>query len=148
MGSSGDSGPATSALFNNIPALGKDINGNLLIVDSDNDVIRQVSPDGIVTTFVGNLGNNGAGSLNSPRAVVMDTSANLYISDSGNYVITKITFWSNTMSEAVGQLNQRWSTNHQSTGTSVLLYDPFALSFGPDGTLYFADNFAGNNTSV
>ena len=154
-GSSGDAGPASSATFNNIQALGKDIDGNLLIVDSDNDAIRKVSASGIVTTICGILGHTGSSGdnglaslakLNNPRGLVLDSSGNLYISDSNNYAIRKITSWSSWITTVVGQLHQRWSSSDPSTGdgTSVLLDKPFGLCVGSDGTLYFADNYAGN----
>ena len=157
-GSSGDQGPASSAKFNNIQALGKDIDGNVLIVDSNNNAVRKVSAAGIVTTIVGTLGSsnsqdgsgdNGPASLatlNNPRAVAMDTTGNLYISDDDNYAIRKVSIGTNIITTVVGQLNQQWSSNHPTTGAGIglLLSNPFALCFGPDGSLYFSDNYAGN----
>ena len=158
-GSSGDVGPASSAKFNYIQALGTDINGNLLIVDSYNNAIRQVSVDGIVRTIIGTLGSDsstlGSGdggpallaTLDTPRALAMDTTGNLYISDTFNYGIRKVDIGTTIISTVVGQLNTQWSSNDPTTGSgsSVLLLSPFALCFGPDGTLYFSDNYAGNH---
>lgn len=75
-----------------------DASGNLFVADSGNNVIRSVTPAGVVTTFVGAIGAPGytdgtgtAASFNLPNGVVEDASGNLYVTDSGNYLIRKVT---------------------------------------------------------
>ena|ERR1700676_551907 len=60
-GYSGDGGPATDAQLNAPSALAMDSGGNLYIADTNNNVIRQVTPDGVITTVAGNgsLGYSG-----------------------------------------------------------------------------------------
>jgi sugar lactone lactonase YvrE len=91
-GYSGDGGPATDAQLNAPSALAVDSAGNLYIADTNNNVIRQVTPDGVIATVAGNgsLGYSGDGgpatsaALNQPNAVAVDSSGALYISDLGN----------------------------------------------------------------
>ena len=50
----GDGGPATKALVNHPHAVAVDYAGNVYIADSDNFVVRKVTPDGIISTVAGN----------------------------------------------------------------------------------------------
>jgi uncharacterized protein (TIGR03437 family) len=98
-GYSGDGGPATSGLLNQPTAVAADALGNLFIADTQNHVIRKVSPTGIITTFAGNgesFGENGDGGpatsavLGFPTGVVLDAFGNLFIGDSGDSFIRKV----------------------------------------------------------
>jgi sugar lactone lactonase YvrE len=100
QGYSGDGGPATSARFQSLGGLAVDAAGNLYIADNFNNRIRMVSAiTGIVTTVAGNgaTGQSGDGGpaanaqLNNPLAVAADAAGNLYIADSYNYRIRKVT---------------------------------------------------------
>ena len=97
-GFSGDGGPAVNAQLNNPMGLAADSSGNLYIADYYNNRIRRVSATGIITTVVGTgaatySGDGGAASqasINNPRGVAFDTASNLYIADSGNFRIRKV----------------------------------------------------------
>ncbi|RAJ96008.1 putative secreted protein (Por secretion system target) [Larkinella arboricola] len=105
---SGDGGPATSASFRNPHDVKVDAQGNLFIVDQDNQRIRKVSPSGIISTIAGNgsagfSGDGGAATgaqLNNPIAVTMDAQGNLFIADYSNNRIRKVTGLSTTQSLA------------------------------------------------
>jgi len=97
---SGDGGPATSA-FLNFPyggAVAVDASGNLFIADYYNQRIRKVSASGIITTIAGNgfqgfFGDGGPATsavLNNPSGVAVDVSGNLFIADSGNGRIRRV----------------------------------------------------------
>ena len=70
---------------------------SLLVLDSINHVIRQVSNASPYTTItlIGTVGTSGsddtAGTFNLPRNAVMDTAGNLYVTDSGNDAVRMIT---------------------------------------------------------
>jgi trimeric autotransporter adhesin len=105
MGYSGDGGPATMASLNGglavNPMIGVTIDSanNLLIADTGNNIIRKVTPDGIINTIVGNGSPGFSGDwgiattaqLSYPATLVIDSAGNFYISDGLNYRIRKVT---------------------------------------------------------
>ena len=98
-GYSGDGGPATSAMVYNPQGVAVDAAGNLYICDVSNLRIRKVSTSGTITTVAGNgsggySGDGGAAtssSLSGPRGAAFDAAGNLFIADSGNNRIRKVT---------------------------------------------------------
>ena len=97
-GFSGDGGPAAQAMLNFPLGLALDAQGNLYIADQDNQRVRCVTPDGTISTVIGNgtprlRGDGGAAAdaeVNSPGAVAVDDAGNLYIADTNNQRIRKI----------------------------------------------------------
>jgi trimeric autotransporter adhesin len=96
-GFGGDNGPASSAQLYFPGGLAVDSAGNLYIADTNNNRIRKVS-NGVITTVAGNgtagfSGDNGpatSAQLRSPFGVAVDSAGNLYIADSGNSRIRKV----------------------------------------------------------
>ena len=104
-GYSGDGGPATSAQLNDPQGIALDTAGDLFIADTFNNAIREVTPDGMISTVVNVGGIAGAGTanpassgslpanthLNTPYAVAVDPVTNvLYIADTKNNAIAEV----------------------------------------------------------
>ena len=94
-GYSGDGGAATNAKLNAPYSVAVDSGGNLYIADSNNNVIRKVGTNGIITTVAGNSGGSFSGDggaatnaqIGSPCGVAVDVVGNIYIPDTYNNVI-------------------------------------------------------------
>lgn len=91
-------GAGTNALFGDPAAIAADTNGNFFVADSLNDAIREITTNGLVTTFAGQLGVFGTANatgtnaqFNSPSGLAFDAAGNLFVSDTGNNTIREIT---------------------------------------------------------
>ncbi len=91
-------GPAADAKFDDPQGIAVDGAGNVYIADTRSGVIRKLSTSGDVNTLAGSYrvfgsadGTAGAASFSSPTGVAVDTSGNVYVSDSGNFEVRKIT---------------------------------------------------------
>jgi sugar lactone lactonase YvrE len=97
-GYAGDGGPATLAQLSRPQGLAVDRAGNLYIADTQNNAIRKVLPNGVIVTIAGNgsWGFSGDGGpatsaqLATPSGVAVDSSGNLFISDSSNSRVRKV----------------------------------------------------------
>ena len=97
-GYSGDGGPATAATLNNPASLAVDANGDVFIADTNNNVIREVNPDGTIITVAGDgtpgYGGDGgaatAAALRYPTSVVVDTQGDLFIGDFNNGAVREV----------------------------------------------------------
>jgi uncharacterized protein (TIGR03437 family) len=98
-GFSGDGGPATQAQLYYPHGIAMDQQGNLYIADYTNQRIRKVSTNGIIETIAGQgkpglFGDGGPGTLallNYPTGVAVDSGGNVYIADTDNYIVRKLT---------------------------------------------------------
>ena len=101
-GSSGDNGPATSALLGNPVSFAYDAAGNLYILDKSKNAVRKVNAvtnvittvagvEGAANAFAGDGGSATSAKLNGPNQIAVDTAGNIYIADTGNNRVRKVT---------------------------------------------------------
>lgn len=136
-------GTGSAAQFGYMSGLTLAPNGNLYVADTSNEVIRQVTPAGVVTTVVGTHGAIGSADGTGPAArfwnpagIVADSAGNLYVTDSDNLTVRKITpaFVVTTIAGAVGV-----SGSADGTGAAAQFAFPFGITVDGSGNLYVAD---------
>ena len=143
-GYSGDGGSAVKAQLNQPAGLALDSAGALYIADSSNHRIRKVTASGIISTVAGNgvccaLGDNGpavSAWLYYPQGVAVDAAGNVWIADSANNRVRKIT--GGTITTMAGSGGSGSSGDGAAASGAQLNY-PAALAFDTSGTLYIAD---------
>jgi sugar lactone lactonase YvrE len=149
VGYMGDGGAATSAELNNPTGVTLDIAGNIYIADKANNCVRKVTAaTGIITTVAGNgsaayAGDGGlatSAELNSPTGVALDSTGNLYIADSNNNRVRKVTAATGNITSVAGNGMGDY-TGDGGAATSAGLSLPIGVALDSTGNLYIADTF-------
>jgi uncharacterized protein (TIGR03437 family) len=143
IGFSGDNGPATDAQLSHAEGLAVDAAGNLYIADLGNNRIRMVS-NGVITTVAGNgtLGFSGdhgvatGAQLNFPLGVAVESDGNVYIADTYNNRIRRVSGGVITTVAGNG-LAGSGGENGPATGAQLNL--PQGVAVDVDGNVYIAD---------
>ncbi len=153
-GYSGDGGQATAASVYRPHGVDLDSAGNIYAGDYiAYNVVRKITVStGIISTVAGTGsltgGYNGdniqatAATLNGPICMTIDSSGNLYISDSGNYRIRKVDVSTGLITTVVGT-GTASSTGDGAAATAAAIIFPTYSRFDSAGNFYFAD-FGGN----
>lgn len=123
--------------------------GDAYVCDTANNVIRKITMAGVVTTFAGTAGVSGsadgfgaAAEFNSPLGIVADHSGNLYVTDSGNGTIRKITS-TGSVTTFAGTAGVTGSSD--ASGTLAKFSGPSGIAIDKNGNLYVADT---NNDTI
>ncbi len=141
---SGDGGPANSAELNTPQSVAVDSSGNYYIADTANNVVRKVTSSGTITTLAGTGtagygGDGGAASaaqLNRPQGVAVDSGGNVYVADSQNARIRKIS--AGSISTVAGNGSPGFGGDG-GAATAAQLYVPTGVAVDSAGNLFIAD---------
>ena len=135
-----------TATFNAPMGVAVDQSGNVYVADYENDLIRKITPGGLVSTLAGKSGVSGlvdgadtAARFNLPESLAVDGDGNIYVADNGNNAIRKI-----TPAGVVSTIAGSGTTgNANGTGRSASFNSPFGITVDASGNIYVADS--GNN---
>jgi serine/threonine protein kinase, bacterial len=142
-----DDGNGAQATFNLPEGVAADAAGNVYVADNGNNLIRKISPAGVVSTFAGSglAGSaNGAGaaaSFHSPFGLATDAAGNVYVADSGNNLIRKITPDGNVSTFAGS--GKKGAGN--GSGAAASFNIPSGLAIDAAGNVFVADE---NNNQI
>ncbi len=147
-------GTNSRAQFNGPQGITVGGNDTLYVSDTGNDTIRKLISQGtnwVVTTIAGTAGTNGGADgtnglaqFNAPEGIAMDGAGNLYVADSGNNTIRKIsplgTNW--IVTTIAGLAGVRGSNDGSNSG--ALFFSPGGITVDSATNLYVTDS--GNDT--
>jgi Tol biopolymer transport system component len=142
-GASAD-GTGSAARFSSPAAVAVDGQGTVYVADSNNHTIRKVTPAGVVSTLAGLAGNagssdglGGAARFNRPRGIAVDSTGHVYVADSGNHAIRKVTPSGEvtTIAGLAGSVG-----NADGTGSAARFNQPWGVAVDAAGRLYVGDS--------
>ncbi len=152
-----------NAHFRNPWSVAVDKSGNAYVADKDNFVVREITPDGRVTTIAGKSGVPGfvdgkrdAARFNDPHGIAVDDFGNLYVTDTGSQAVRKISTSGDVTTIARGLSNPEsialdgagavYVTDslgiHKIWNGKTELLPPLLLTSNPDGPIATADGVA------
>jgi sugar lactone lactonase YvrE len=141
-----NNGAAEVAQFNIPYSIAVDASENVYVTESNSSAIRKITPAGVVSTFAGNVSTSGfldgIGSIalfSSPRGLGVDGAGNVYVADSNNNRIRKI-----TSSGVVTTIAGDGTANYlDAQGTLAKFNNPIGVAVTSSGVVYVSD--ASNN---
>lgn len=165
-------GPGTASRFNDPSGVATDSRGNIYVADSGNYAIRRIAPDGVVSTVAGTAGSRGSADgvgpaarfggcrfaegppfCEGPLSVVTDAADNVYVTDSGNHTLRRITpatavstvagaalEWG---AEAGADSSARFGGCFELVMGAVYCLGPAHIAADGEGNLYLADQGTG-----
>ena len=147
-GFSGDGGPATDARLNGPRGIEVGPDGSVYIADYNNHRVRKVGPDGIIHTIAGtgDYGYSGDGGpaveaqLYQPIALVLGPDGGLYVADSRNNRVRRIT--PEGTIETVAGNGQFGRGGDAGSAVDAQVGRPVGLAVARDGTLFIASGYS------
>ncbi|MGZ9674710.1 Ig-like domain-containing protein [Flavobacterium sp. GNP001] len=136
-------GLAANASFYGCSGVTVDASGNIYVADSFNNKIRKITPAGVVSTFAGNGsagdtdGPAATASFSDPSGVTIDTAGIIYVADSGNNKIRKITP-AGVVSTVAGSGVRGYTNGPAATAG---FYLPSGVALDAAGNIYVADHY-------
>ena len=141
-------GPGNIARFYHPSGVAVDSAGNVYVADTYNDEIRKITPAGVVTTLAGAAGAedsaDGTGSAAhffTPSGVAVDSVGNVYVADSNNDEIRKITP-AGGVTTLAGSPGENGYGSADGTGSGASFSYPEGVAVGSTGDIYVADTYS------
>jgi hypothetical protein len=137
-------GPAAEARFDGPIGLGVDSLGNIFVADTYNDRIRKISADGSVSTVAGagvagyKDGDPGSAMFDTPCGVAVDPGGNLFITDTANNAIRKVSASGEVSTVAGGSRG-----TDDGTGQEARFDHPVGIAITHDAFLFVTDESSG-----
>ena len=133
---------ANNAQFSYPTGVALDAAGNVYVADELNHRIRKVTAAGVVTTLAGGTqgfadGTGVAAQFDKPKGVAVDTLGNVYVGDSNNHRVRKVTA-AGVVTTLAGQAYNGFADG---TGAAAQFYGPMGLAVDAAGTVYVADAY-------
>ena len=138
-------GTNSTAQFASPTGVAVDSDGNVYVADLGNHTIRKITPAGVVTTLAGLAGymgsvdgTNSAARFADPSGVAVDADGNVYVADTGNYTIRKVTPGGvvTTLAGLAGH-----SASVDGTGSDARFGYPTGVAVDSIGNVYVVDNY-------
>jgi hypothetical protein len=138
-------GTGSAARFDNPNGVAVDGAGTVYVADTRNHTIRRITPSGVVTTFAGAADITGstdgpgeAARFYEPNAVAVDGAGNVYVADTRNHTIRRITPAGTVTTLAGLGLS---SGSADGTGSAARFNNPYGLAVDAAGNVYVADTY-------
>jgi sugar lactone lactonase YvrE len=138
----GGDGTGSKSSFYFPAGVATDDDGNVYVADGGNHTIRKITPAGVVTTLAGFAGSRGfrdgngkLAQFNTPQGVAIDKDRNVWVADTANDAIRKITP-DGTVTTVAGHMAPGAADGPGATAT---FYRPCGITVGSGGNLYIAD---------
>lgn len=141
-GQGNNNGTGSIASFNGPTGLAVDTGGNVYVADFTNNMVREITPAGVVTTLAGSGipgAANGPGinaSFYRPAGVALDASGNVYVTDSGNNLIREVGA-NGTVTTFAGAGTAGFANGSAGVATFI---SPQGIAIDALGNVYIADN--------
>jgi len=142
-------GVGSAARFGTPLGIAVDAKDNLYVADSGNSNIRKITPEGVVSTLAGAAGKSGgvdgAGSaarFDAPRGLAVDAGGTVYVADTDNHCIRKITP-EGVVSTLAGQAGK--ADKADGVGSAARFNAPRSVAVDTLGNVFVAD---GGNRAI